>query len=185
MKQSVNGPRQKFECSETRHIGKVLDDHAEQRTPSSLKMCLAAEETIREAELRLLDLLQKQAFLRSRILKLRDSGQGFRKSRESNVAFPATLAEQSHIQSAQIARPCIIRRSTKLRRACRIALCETETPETAPEIVARIVARSSYLFPEGIDAASAIVPELKRLVLQGQAYLASKNGARSWGWQRS
>lgn len=135
--------------------------------------------------MRLWELLQKQAGLRSRILKLRDSGQGIRGSWKSNLSFPATPAEESHIQPAQIAHPWVVRRSTKLRRACRIALCETETPETAPQIVARIVERNSYLFPEGVDAASAILPELKRLVLQGQAYFTSRDGVRSWGWQRS
>jgi hypothetical protein len=148
-------------------------------------MCLAAEKTIREAEVRLLDLKHKQACLRSRILKICGSSQGLGESRKPKVPFLATLAENSQFLPSQIARPCVIRRSTKLRRACRIALFETETPETALQIVARIIARNSYLFPEGIDAASAVVPELQRLVLQGQAYFTSRSGIRSWGWQRS
>jgi hypothetical protein len=147
-------------------------------------MCPAAEETIRKVELQLLDLLKEQACLRARILHLRDSRLQLRESKMP-IPFLATLGEKNQSPPARIALPCVVQRSTKLRRACRIALCEAEDPESAPQIVARITARNSYLFPEGIDPASAIVPELKRLVLQGQAYFTSREGVRIWGWQRS
>jgi hypothetical protein len=175
-------PPWKFEWSENGILETHFDDHAEGGNPM---MCLAAEETIREAKARLVDLLQTQAALRSRILKLRESGQGFRENEESEIPFFATVALENELPTEKSVRPCLVRRSTKLRRACRIALFETEAPETALQIAARITARNSYLFPQGIDAASVIVPELKRLVHQGQAYFTSREGIPCWGWQRT
>jgi hypothetical protein len=163
----------------------VFRDRPEQKIAASPRIGVAVEATIREAEVRLLALQQKRDYLRSRILELRDSGRGLKESKRLKVALLTTFAEENQFPPAQIVRPCVIWRSTRLRRACRIALIETEAPETAAQILARIDARRSYSFPEGIDAVSAIVPELRRLVLQGQAYFTSKEGTRTWGWQRS
>ena len=46
---------------------------------------------------------------------------------------------------------------------------------------ARIDARRSYSFPEGIDAVSAIVPELRRLVLSRPGLLHFKRGNADLG----
>jgi len=73
-----------------------------------------------------------------------------------------------------------------LKRACRIALLETDQPLSETEIYARIVRRGSFAFEEDEVAHAAIARELQAMAKAGEIYLGEDgNGdAAVSRWQR-
>jgi hypothetical protein len=76
--------------------------------------------------------------------------------------------------------------SPRLRRACRIALLETDEPLSEQEICARILRRGSFSFVDAGSAYLAILKELTAMAEAGEVRhpLSDSNNGSSDGWQR-
>ena len=68
----------------------------------------------------------------------------------------------------------------ELRRACRIALLETNEPASDAEIYARIVRRGSYSFTGPDSAARAIAEELHAMLVQGELRRVGNLATQAW-----
>lgn len=71
----------------------------------------------------------------------------------------------------------------ELRRACRIALLETNDAISDSEIYARIVRRGSYSFPCAESAARAVAEELHAMLVLGE--LRRVGNLATQAWQRT
>jgi hypothetical protein len=67
-----------------------------------------------------------------------------------------------------------------LRRACRIALLETNDAISDAEIYARIVRRGSYSFPCADSAARAIAEELHAMLVLGELRRVGNLATQAW-----
>jgi hypothetical protein len=68
----------------------------------------------------------------------------------------------------------------RMRRACRIALMETDEAATVDEIYLRIVQRGSFHFDNVYQAAAAIRQTLNLMTAQGEALVVDTNPGRRW-----
>jgi len=75
--------------------------------------------------------------------------------------------------------------SSVLRRACRIALMETDDPESAEQILQRIKKRNSVSLENLTDPSAAIVGELNRMANQREAARYSDGKFERWQLRRS
>jgi hypothetical protein len=74
--------------------------------------------------------------------------------------------------------------STVLRRACRIALMETDDAECVQQVLERIRKRNSVSLQDAAEPADAIVMELNRMVREGEASRYSEHGVEHWQLKR-
>ncbi len=72
------------------------------------------------------------------------------------------------------------RQNLSLRRACRIALLETEEAIPAKEIRARIVRRGSFVFMDLNCAVTSILAELNRMAEDGEVCYSGADRHRRW-----
>lgn len=70
----------------------------------------------------------------------------------------------------------------ELRRACRIAMLESQEGLTKDEVLARIVRRGSYQFPNVASAKNAVRRELNAMVEEGE--LECEACEVGWKWKR-
>lgn len=73
---------------------------------------------------------------------------------------------------------------TALRRACRIALMETQNAECAEQILQRINRRQSVSFSNGEDPIRAVGEELQRMAKDDEVIVSSSAGVEQWGLSR-
>lgn len=105
--------------------------------------------------------------------------EGFNDS--SRVVEPP-LARRRVFARIQHSKQAWDKQNLSLRRACRIALLETEEAIPAKEIRARIVRRGSYAFMEPNCAVTSILAELNRMAKDGEVcYSGADHDCR---WQR-
>jgi hypothetical protein len=74
--------------------------------------------------------------------------------------------------------------STALRRACRIALMESDGAECCTQILQRITRRESVSFRNHSDSIQEITAELNRMVAHGEAVTFGAGEARHWQLNR-
>lgn len=72
------------------------------------------------------------------------------------------------------------RENPELRRACRIALLETDDAVSDAEIYSRIVRRGSYSFPSADSAARAIAEELHAMLVLGELRRVGNLATQAW-----
>ena len=70
--------------------------------------------------------------------------------------------------------------SSALRRACRIALMETDAPESAAQILERIAKRNSISIENLADPESAVIAELKQMASEGETTCLAGVGTERW-----
>ena len=73
---------------------------------------------------------------------------------------------------------------SKLRRACRIALMESDHPQSCEEIVQRIQRRGSLSFEARSNAQAVVEVELERMTRQGEAIHQQQDGGNRWNLRR-
>ncbi len=69
---------------------------------------------------------------------------------------------------------------SRMRRACRIALLETDEPATVDEIYSRIAQRESFSFANAYQATAAIRQTLNLMTAQGEALIVDTNPRPRW-----
>jgi len=74
--------------------------------------------------------------------------------------------------------------SSKLRRACRIALMEGNLAETSQEIFERIIKRASFSFESYSDPINAISHELRKMASDGEILGFNTKQVQRWEWKR-
>lgn len=72
-----------------------------------------------------------------------------------------------------------------LRRACRIALMETDEAECCTQILQRITRRQSVSFRSYSDSVPEVTAELNRMVAEGEAITLRTGDAQQWQLNRS
>lgn len=72
-----------------------------------------------------------------------------------------------------------------LRRACRIALMETDEAECCTQILQRITRRQSVSFRSYGDSVPEVTAELNRMVAEGEAVTLRTGDAQQWQLNRS
>jgi hypothetical protein len=72
-----------------------------------------------------------------------------------------------------------------LRRACRIALMETDEAEFCTQILQRITRRQSVSFRSYGDSVPEVTAELNRMVAEGEAITLCTGHAQQWQLNRS
>jgi hypothetical protein len=75
------------------------------------------------------------------------------------------------------------KQNSSLRRACRIALLETEEAVPAKEIQARIARRGSFTFTQPNSAVPSLLTELKRMAEDGE--VGFSRAGHDYLWQRA
>jgi hypothetical protein len=74
--------------------------------------------------------------------------------------------------------------SSALRRACRIALMETDHAESVEQILERIRKRNSVSLRDANEPSAAIVSELNRMLVDGEASRYLEHGMERWQLKR-
>jgi hypothetical protein len=82
---------------------------------------------------------------------------------------------------------CVLHKSepSALRRACRIALMETDEAECCTQILERITRRQSVSFRNNGEALQEVTAELTRMVAEGEAITLRARDAQHWQLNRS
>ena len=146
----------------------------------------ATMETIRnlvnQAERKLEDLQERRATLRKRIQALRLLGKAFAGPGER--APEAADRHTRTMEPTEAENPRAERKApNSLRRACRIALMESEQPQSDAQILERIRNRQSAAFA-GSDPLNAVVSELDKMVSEGESQLVGSGVLRRWQLKR-
>jgi hypothetical protein len=74
--------------------------------------------------------------------------------------------------------------ASNLRRACRIALMESERAESSPQIYKRIAMRGSFSFESYSDPPKAIEQELKKMAEDDEVIGLGIGPTQRWEWKR-
>lgn len=142
---------------------------------------------VRQAERKLETLQERRATLRRRIQALRLLGKAFA-GPDHGVAQPTEhLLRQNRAAAIDHHTP-VSRRPDRdmpsnLRRACRIALMESEQPQSDAQILERIRNRQSAAF-NGSDPLTAVDSELNKMVSDGESQLIGSGVLRRWQLKR-
>jgi hypothetical protein len=126
-------------------------------------------------------LLQEDVALASLIRSFKDALRKLnRSSRQlSTNSFSGTSLADEKFEKQTKPRYSRDDSSYALRRACRIALMESDEAATAQEICARILRRGSYAFESGDNAFTVIEQTLSAMQKEGEA-LATNSLPRQW-----
>jgi len=152
-------------------------------------------ETIREmakrAEAKLLALNSRRADIRRRIKALHHLSIAFATER---VYAPPSDLETAAKPVKERADGRVNKKSSSvtdrqvemsaLRRACRIALMETQSAECVAQILQRINRRQSVLFSSGEDPIRSVTEELQRMTRDDEVIVSSSGGVEQWGLSR-
>lgn len=157
---------------------------------------VTAREIVKRAEAKLGSLEARRAHLRRRIRALnfllktwtlqtgaqsREAGLGRSLHRDSQSEEPAFLRQQTDHTTRSGPVVC---GTTKLRRACRIALMEAAGPETSMQILHRIQNRQSIAWGNHSDAQAAIDQELQRMLSEGEVAFSWTGNYQTWQLNR-
>lgn len=134
---------------------------------------------VKRAEAKLSSLQAHRTFLRKRLRALHHLANTFATTGTSAAGF---FSRESSKESAPV-RNQLPETSINLRRACRIALIETEHA-TAEEILKRICSRGSMSFPDSEDGLAVVTAELNQMLNDGEADVVESETARCWKLNR-
>ena len=77
-----------------------------------------------------------------------------------------------------------LQRQSQLRRACRIALMETDQPQSCAQIYERIQKRGSMSFGLNDDALHVLSVQLRAMATNSEVVCCVINGETRWQWKR-
>ena len=135
---------------------------------------------VRRAESKLAELEARKQYLRRRVQALRFLASHNRENQ------PAERQEHvvPHLASSDHERGRSDHESGKgptgLRRACRIALLESDAPQTSQEIYGRISKRGSLLFQASTDPVYVISSELELMAKESEIICRVLDGEKRW-----
>ena len=137
---------------------------------------------VRRAESKLVELEARKQYLRRRVQALRflagRSAENPGTDRQENPAPPLPSSGREFEPGASDQMPG--KATTRLRRACRIALMESDAPQTSREIYQRISNRGSLLFQSSIDPVDAISAELELMANESEIHCGVLDGEKCW-----
>src|SRR5262249_46203720 len=137
---------------------------------------------VRRAESKLAELESRKQYLRRRVQALRflasHNAENPSPERQENVAPP--LSTSGHDLDRTASDHASGKGTTRLRRACRIALMESDAPQTTREIYQRILKRGSLLFQSPIDPLPVISAELELMAKESETNCRLLDGEKRW-----
>ena len=149
-------------------------------------------EMVRRAEAKLLSLQSRRMYIRRRMQALHHLSRTV--AVETAVAAMEDFAPETvHSLKAQTGKQSSVERndraleseSSALRRACRIALMESDGAESCMQILQRICRRQSLAFKNDSDSVQEVTSELNRMVAEGEAIVFLAGDAHHWQLNRS
>jgi len=141
-------------------------------------------EAVRRAEAKLAQLQARKKHIHSRMQALRylvthaEANYG----RAAESPFVNTDTVQKDV-STSIERNRLQRQS-QLRRACRIALMETDQPQSCAQIYERIQKRGSMSFGLNDDARHVLSVQLRAMATNSEVVCCVINRETRWQWKR-
>lgn len=148
----------------------------------------AIREFVRVAEAKLGQLQTRKEHIRSRIQALRflaghaERSSGHRAGRSSStLRLPGTAPPAAdsplELQSPAFHSP------DKLRRACRIALLESDTPQSCAEIYQRIKTRGSLSFDDDDNVLQVLAAQLQTMAANSEILCLMVKREMRWQWK--
>jgi hypothetical protein len=77
-----------------------------------------------------------------------------------------------------------LKSGSKLRRACRIALMESDQPQSSLQIFERITKRGSFTFQRYNDPPKTVCQELNQMAEEGEIIALGVADLQHWEWKR-
>jgi len=137
---------------------------------------------VRRAESKLAELEARKQYLRRRVQALRflasHNAETQPAERQENTAPPLATSDRDFKRSPRDRESGKL--TTRLRRACRIALMESDVPQTSQEIYARISKRGSLLFQGSMDPLHVISRELELMAKESEIICRVLDGEKHW-----
>ena len=137
---------------------------------------------VRRAESKLAELEARKQYLRRRLQALRflavHAAENRSGERQDNLAPPLSSSVTDATRAASGEDSGKV--TTRLRRACRIALMESDEPQTSGQIYQRISKRGSLSFQSSIDPLHAISAELQLMVKDSEITCRFLHGEKRW-----
>jgi hypothetical protein len=137
---------------------------------------------VRRAESKLAELEARKQYLRRRVQALRflashnaENPPGERRE----TAGPQLSSSQRELERGSADQESG-KATTRLRRACRIALMENDVPQSSREIYERISKRGSLLFQDAIDPVYVISAELELMAKESEITCRVLDGEKRW-----
>lgn len=144
-------------------------------------------EVLQRAQASLATLQAKREYLRGRIQALRylathaeDSFNAETQRTHSPRRIPSGDLFRSGRNLRSKSSPQVAESRSKLARACRIALMETDEPQSGAQIYERIVKRGSMTFEDHDNPLGALTIELQRMASHSEIACSVINGETSW-----
>lgn len=147
-------------------------------------------EFVRVAEAKLGQLQTRKEHIRSRMQALRYLAKHAEGRRPHRMANPSSAScqfspgnaapeatEQAKLQSPTFHNP------EKLRRACRIALLESDTPQSCAEVYQRIRKRGSLSFDGYDNVLQLLADQLNSMSENSEILSFTMNGEIRWQWK--
>lgn len=142
---------------------------------------------VKRAEVKLSALQAHRTFLRKRLRALHHLANTFAANgRSAALGFSrrnGSPETEQRSTSSELAPSQPSKASLNMRRACRIALMETEHA-TAEEILNRICNRGSMLLPGSADGLAVVTAELNQMLRDGEAAVLGSGTAECWKLNR-
>ena len=144
---------------------------------------------VRRAESKLAELEARKQYLRRRVQALRflatHAAQKRSAERPDNLASDQVSSADDlnpYEHEVQRARPVedLGTGATSLRRACRIALMESDEPQTSEQIYQRICKRGSLSFERPMDALHLLSAELDLMAKESEITCRVLDGEKRW-----
>jgi hypothetical protein len=105
-------------------------------------------------------------------------------SRRTLAIVPKKRLESTRANHQQHAASRDHKSSSNLRRACRIALMESEGSQSSLQILERITKRESFTFGNYRDPQEAISQELNQMADEGEVVRLDVARTQCWEWKR-
>jgi hypothetical protein len=165
----------------------VRRDHISNDLPVGLT---AVREFVRVAEAKLGQLQARKEYIRSRIQALRfltkhaeASSRNVTKSNSSSSRQVSVVNAPPQPNAEAKPQPEQFPSQDKLRRACRIALLESESPQSCAEIYQRIEKRGSLSFDGYDNVLQILAAQLTAMAANSEILSVMLNGEMRWQWK--
>ena len=96
-------------------------------------------------------------------------------SSEFEKSSDGALRSRNESKETTTSKPAVTEVSTELRRACRIALMESDRPQSCGQILQRICRRESFCVEGFNDPMIAIAQELRKMLAEGEVIQKKDN----------
>ena len=141
-------------------------------------------EAVRRAEAKLAQLQARKKHIHSRMQALRylvtHAEANYGRAAESPVVHTDAVQENASTPVERYR----LQRQSRLRRACRIALMETDQPQSCAEIYERIQKRGSMSFGLNDDALHVLSVQLRAMATNSEVVCCVINRETRWQWKR-